>query len=202
MSYYSKIKRHLKPVGEQESDFYIKATQDALKRYFKELKRKLTVLPIFTITGTVVIANLSYAVTGVYGAKLSSLKMHNASYLNIKDALWTKIPNNSFPNLFSLIGKCISSSFTFVTGDPMVTGPSMPIMLSTSHFRSFGLAFMSKIKTIGKGLTPDIFHMTLSEYIEKAISAITPQVISLSGAWIGGGMFSGTVTVNFKNVKL
>ena len=202
MSYYSKIKRYLKPVGEQESDFYIKATQDALKKYFKELKRKFIVLPIFMLNGTVVVGNFSYAVTGVYGGKFMAPTVHDISYLNIKDALWTENPNNSFPNLFALIGRNIASTFTFVTGDPMVTGPKMPIILSTSHFRSFGLAFMSKIKTIGKGLTPDIFHMTLSEYIEKAINSITPQVIALSGAWIGGGMFSGTVTVNLANVKL
>ena len=202
MSYYNRIKRYLNPIGEQESDFYIKATESALKKYFKDLKRKFSDFPTFNINGTVTVGNYSYPVTNIIAGKLSVPKVYNISYLTIKNALWTKVPENSFPNLFNEIGKNISKSFIFVNASPMVTGAIVPIKLSTSHFRAFGLAFMSKIKTIGKGLTPDIFHELLSEYIEKAIGAITPQIININGAWAGGGVFSGTVTVNFKNVKL
>lgn len=202
MSYYSKIKRHLNPIGEQESDFYIKATEDALWKYFNELKSKLTVLPIFTLNGTVIVGNVSYAITNVPGGKLSAPTIHKISYLNIKSALWSEIPENSFLNLFEIIGNNFAKTFTFVAGDPIVTGPIMPISLTTIHFRHFGELFIAHIKTIAQTLTPDIFHSLLSEYIEKAIKAIPIQTISMNGSWVAGGMFNGTVTVNFSDVKL
>jgi hypothetical protein len=201
MSYYNRIKKYLNPVGEQDSDFYIKATKDALDKYFKDLRKSFS-SSSFKLNGTVVIGNYSYPIVDMPGGNVVSTKILTPNELNLKTAMWTTPPENCFPNLFDEIGLSISRSFTFVSGQPSVSGPMMPLALNTSHFRAFGLQFMAKIKTIGQNLNADIFHQTLSEYIEKAIKMITPMTIPISGIWIAGGMFSGTVMVNFNDARL
>ena len=201
MSYYNRIKKYLNPIGDKESDFYIKATKDALGKYFKDLKTAFAT-PVFKINGTVVIGNVSYAIVNTPAGSVVSNILLPPGELNIKTAMWTTPPENCFPNLFDEIGKGITRSFTFVSAQPSVTGPNIPLLLSTSHFRAFGLQFMATIKTIGQSLNATIFHQTLSEYIEKAIKAIPPMTIPVSGAWIAGGLFSGSVLVNFNDAML
>lgn len=200
MSYYNKIKKYLNPVGEQESDFYINATEDALKEYFKELRR-VFIKSLFLLNGKVSTGIFSYPIIGAKGGMVLSSKLFTPSALNIKTALWTTPAENGFPNLFDEIGLSITKSFTEVSADGSVMSPPVPIVLTTTHFKSFGTMFMSKIKTIGQDLTPDVFHQTLSEYIELAIKNIPPMSIPITGAWITGGVFTGTVSVNFKNAK-
>jgi hypothetical protein len=203
MSYWNRIKGYLNLPGEQESDFYIKATQKAMSAYLNDIKRALCVKPIFEITGTVVVGNTSYSVMNVPAGKLKTYSVSKPSYLNIKTALWTKKTSNSFPNLFALIGRKITQSFIKVTADPMVQGTPMPIILNTAHFRSLGYAFIAKIKsdTTKSKMTPEKFHKTLGKYIEKGIKQITPLKIPISGAWSAGGVFTGYVSVNLSNAK-
>lgn len=201
MSYYNRIKICLNPVGKQESDFYIKATKNALENYFKDLKAVFSSSP-FMLNGLVTIGTYSYPITGVLGGNVMSIKLLPPSELNIKTALWSTPHENCFSNLFDEIGQSISKSFTLVSAQPKVSGPSIPIVLNTVHFRSYGLQFMAKIKTIGVGLNADIFHQTLSEYIEKAIKAIPQMSVPVSGIWLAGGTFNGSVLVNFNDARL
>ena len=204
MSYWNRIKGYLNLPGEQESDFYLKATQKALSAYFNDLKRSLCTTPVFAINGTVIVGNVSYSITNLLAGKLQTYHIHKPSFLNIKSAMWTTPTDNCFPNLFALIGKSITATFLNVSADPMVQGMPMPVILNTVHFRALGAAFIAKIKTmtISTTMTPEIFHKTMGEYIEMGIKQITPLVIPITGAWSAGGMFTGTVSVNLSNAKL
>lgn len=52
-------------------------------------------------------------------------------------------------------------------------------------------------------MTPEIFHNTLSTYLDLAFKSILPVTVPFVGAGlIPSGAFTGTVTITFQTVQL
>lgn len=197
MSFKRYMKRYINPTGEPKSDFYVTATCRALNSYMGELER-LHTIPQLYVNGTVVIPGTPVYTIPIVNQPIGFWRNNHVRFTpgEVKKAMWCGDPNMSFVNLFELIGRKIQMNFTRMAASPFIIGPDAPIVLNTTHFTAVGAALMAHVKAENKTMNANRFLDLESEYICKAIKTILPMTTALTGMYLGGGTFTGTIGGN------
>ncbi len=189
---------YMKPLLNQppdDTEWYVKATHNALTSYLVELENMLSV-PRQLVTGTVIVPGAGP--TPLSGPFAYFTPMHqNISYNEVKSAMWCGDGTMCFVNLFNLFGKKFTKTFITLQALPFLN-ITAAVNIPTNTFETCAYEFLSNIKAIGPAMNPDIFLNLESTYLIKALTTIPPITVSCIGSSLTPpGTFTGTVTVSF-----
>lgn len=218
MAFADHMKRHLNPPKSisDDNEWYLKATTEALNEWMMELETALMV-PSLTVNGSCITpAGVTIPYT-VPSAGYFVPKMLRFTLLEVKGAMWCGDAEKSFENLFDLVGTKIAMNFSKVIAVPALIGGQGIPALVTSHFKLAGSALVAWAKAMGAPMkedpetatiTPESFLEQESTLLLNAVKSIPPVPTPAIGDPIPatpvacpGGIFVGTIGVNFANAR-
>lgn len=205
MSFAQKIIPRLGQSVENDAEWYVKAIHQSLNEYMADIETAMNI-PQFLIVGTTTVPSTPPVPVPISApvAKVSN-KHIRLTYDEVKAAMWCGDGNLTFPNLFKLFASKLMLNFTNVYDNSIVGALSAFTFDAINPFNNIANMFMTQIKSIGATgtMTPEIFHNTLSTYLDMAFKSIIPSTTAFVGAGlIPSGAFTGSVTITFSTVPL
>lgn len=203
MAFADYMRNSLNPTASVSKDmeWYIKATAAALNKWMVQLEGIFNA-PTQAIDGTLVTwAGVSSALNLPAGGYFRS-NLVRFSDKDVKDAMWCGDPNQSFINLFELVGNKIRQNFDSIWAAPAITGPAAKPMFITTHFIAYGAQLIAWAKARGAemnagapALTPEEFLQHESDLLLQAVQNIPTAPTVLTGV-TPLGVFTGTVNAS------
>lgn len=186
MSFEAKMKPKLNPKGDQENDWYIKATMEAMNEYMEELEKTLSqyVLRVYGQATFIVPASPPYPYVQVINSNERAAfvpMLLRFTYEEVKNAMWCGNIELSYYNLFTLFGNKLAANFLTVKTSPFIAGATVPPVWTTAHWGSLGFALISYAKSLGKFCTPEKFLAKQSELMYQGIKATIAAPCPCSG---------------------
>lgn len=193
MSFEDKMKPKLNPKGDQENDWYIHATTDAMNEYMEELEKTLSkmCLEVFGSALFIVPGTPPYPMTipvdqNDRAAFIPSKLRFN--FDEVKTAMWCNSVELSFINLFVLFGTKLSLNFMALKTSPFIASVTAPPVWVTAHWAGLGAALITYAKSLGDKCTPELFLKKQSELMYQGIQATLTAPCASSGTVPPGGI--------------
>lgn len=204
MSFANKIIPRLGQSAE-DGEWYVKAMYQSLNEYMTDIeiamaRPQFTVAGITTVPGTPPIPTPVTAPVGQVSNKHIRL-----TYPEVKAAMFCGNGALTFPNLFKLFASKLMLNFTNAYSSAIVSGITAFTFDAVTPFTTMGAAFMTEITGIGTagGMTPEIFHNSMSRYLDLAFKSIIPVTMPFVGmGLVPSGQFTGTIVIAFQQVAL
>lgn len=204
MSFANKILPRLGQSPENE-EWYVNAIWKSLNEYMADIESAMYI-PQFIVSGITTVPSSPPVPTPVM-AHVGKVCNNRArmTYNEVKTAMWCGDSSLTFPNLFKLFARQLVKNFHTVISTTVVSGITSFTFDAITPYTTNGAAFMAEIQSIGSAgiMTPEIFHNTLSKYLDMAFKSIIPITIPYVGKGIVPvGAFAGTVTIAFQQVVI
>lgn len=204
MSFADKI---IPRLGQQpdNNEWYVNAMYQSLNEYMSDIENVMT-KPQFIITGITTIPGTPPIPTPI-SAKVGQVsnKHIRLTYQEVKSAMWCGDGKMTFPNLFKLFASKLMLNFTTAYSSTVVSGTTAFTFDAITPYTTIGTSFMTEITGLGAtgSLTPEIFHNTLSRYLDLAFKSIIPVTMPFVGmGLVPTGQFTGSIVIAFQQVVL
>lgn len=204
MSFANKIIPRLGQSAD-DSEWYVKAMYQSLNEYMADIeiamaRPQFTVAGITTVPGTPPIPTPVTAPVGQVSNKHIRL-----TYPEVKAAMFCGNGALTFPNLFKLFASKLMLNFTNAYSSAIVSGITAFTFDAVTPFTTMCTTFMTEITGIGTAgaMTPEIFHNSMSKYLDLAFKSIIPVTMPFVGmGLVPSGPFTGTIVIAFQQVAL
>lgn len=204
MSFANKIIPRLGQSAE-DGEWYVKAMYQSLNEYMTDIEIAMA-RPQFTVAGITTVPGsppIPTPVTAPVGQV--SNKHIRLTYPEVKAAMFCGNGALTFPNLFKLFASKLMLNFTNAYSSAIVSGITAFTFDAVTPFTTMGSAFMTEITGIGTAgeMTPEIFHNSMSRYLDLAFKSIIPVTMPFVGmGLVPTGTFTGTIVIVFQQVAL